>query len=172
MALPLLGAQLMVFGGHPTLKYSIETQTDLILDSIAEAGYDGVEGGPRDAAAYKQELDKRGLRYGGSHAGLTALRDTAPLIAYLQTLGSQDICNSGLVEWNSRSAKDYHEAAALLNTAGRELRAGGITLHYHHHDLNSRKWKAKQQDWRSCWRRLTRRQWICASILPGSRKAD
>ena len=135
MALPLLGAQLMVLGGHPTIKYNLETQADLILGSLADAGYAGVEGGPRDAAAYKQALDAHGLRYGGSHTGITALEDPAPLVAYLQTLGSRDVCNSGLRSWHERSVADYHDAAAALNEAGRKLRDAGITLHYHHHDF-------------------------------------
>lgn len=135
MPLPPLGAQLMVFGGHPTLKYDIQTQTNLILDSVAAAGYDAVEGGSRDAAAYKHALDARGLRFGGSHVGLTALLDVPPLIAYLKAVDSRDICNSGLRAWNNRSADDYRDAISVLNEAGRAFRQEGILLHYHHHDF-------------------------------------
>ena len=135
MPLPPLGAQLMVFGGHPTLKYDIQTQADLILDSVAEAGYAAVEGGPRDAAAYKRALDARGLRYGGSHVLLPALENVAPLITYLQAVDSHDICNSGLRVWHNRSADDYRDAVSVLNKAGRVLRSEGIHLHYHHHDF-------------------------------------
>ena len=142
MALPPIGAQMMVLGGHPTIKYDLETQTDLVLDSLAAAGYAGVEGGPCDAATYKQALDARGLRYGGSHVSLSVLADTGStdgLIAYLQTLGSRDICNSGLRSWHERSAADYHDAARVLNDAGQRFRDGGITLHYHHHDFEFEK---------------------------------
>ena len=139
MALPPIGAQLMVLGGHPTIKYDITAQTDLILDSLAASGYAVVEGGPRDAAAYKQALDARGLRYGGSHVSLTALENPAPLAEYLQTLGSRDICNSGLRSWHERSAADYHDAAAVLNAAGQRFRDAGITLHYHHHEFEFEK---------------------------------
>ncbi len=139
MALPPIGAQLMVLGGHPTIKYDITAQTDLVLDSLAASGYAGVEGGPRDAAAYKQALDARGLRYGGSHVTLAALEDTAPLIEYLRALGSRDLCNSGLRSWHERSAADYHDAAAVLNAAGRRFRDAGITLHYHHHEFEFEK---------------------------------
>jgi len=138
MALPLVGAQLMVLGGHPTIKYDMETQMDLVLDSLAASGYAGVEGGPRDAAAYKHALDARGLRYGGSHVSLGVLADTnniSGLIDYLQTLGSRDICNSGLRHWHERSAPDYYDAAAVLNAAGRRFRDAGMTLHYHHHEF-------------------------------------
>jgi len=135
MPLPLLGAQLMVFGGHPTLKYDINTQTDLILDSVKEAGYDAVEGGARDAAAYKAALDARGLRYGGSHVLLPSLENVEPLIAYLKAVDSRDICNSGLRAWHERSADDYRDAIAVLNEAGRAFQRAGIHLHYHHHDF-------------------------------------
>ena len=135
MSLPPLGAQLMVFGGHPTLKYDIQTQTDLILDSVAEAGYAAVEGGSRDAAAYKRALDARGLRYGGSHVLLPALQDVTPLIAYLKAVDSRDICNSGLRVWHNRSADDYRDAVSVLNDAGRAFRREDIHLHYHHHDF-------------------------------------
>ena len=139
MALPLLGTQLLVFSGNPDLKYSIETQTDLILDSVADAGYAGVEGGARDAAAYRQALDRRGLRYGSSHVGMAALSNIPPLIEYLQAVGSHNICNSGLMQWNSRTAEDYHQAATILNKAGQEFCESGITLHYHHHDFEFEK---------------------------------
>ena len=135
MPFPPLGAQLLVFGGHPTLKYDINTQTDLILDSVAKAGYDAVEGGARDAVAYRRALDARGLRYGGSHVLLPALEDVAPLIAYLKVVDSQDICNSGLRVWNNRGADDYRDAVSVLNNAGRAFRSEGIHLHYHHHDF-------------------------------------
>lgn len=135
MPLPPLGAQLMVFGGHPTIKYDIQTQSEMILDSVREAGYAAVEGGPRDAAAYKHSLDAHGLRYGGSHVTLTALLDVVPLIAYLKAVDSRDICNSGLRVWNNRGADDYRDAVSVLNEAGHTLRREGIHLHYHHHDF-------------------------------------
>ena len=142
MALPPIGAQLMVLGGHPTIKYDMETQSDLVLDSLAAAGYAGVEGGPRDAAAYKQALDARGMRYGGSHVSLSVLTDTdniTKLIAYLQTLGSRDICSSGLRHWHERSAADFHDAAAVLNAAEQRFQDAGVTLHYHHHEFEFEK---------------------------------
>ncbi len=142
MALPPIGAQLMVLGGHPTIKYSLETQRDLVLDSLAAAGYNGVEGGPRDAAAYKQALDARGLHYGGSHVNLAVLADSSSiggLIDYLHTLGSRDICNSGLRSWHERTLADYHDAAAVLNDAGQRFQEAGITLHYHHHEFELEK---------------------------------
>jgi sugar phosphate isomerase/epimerase len=149
MTLPPIGAQLMVLGGHPTIKYDMAAQTDVVLDSLAASGYAGVEGGPRDAAAYKQALDSRGLRYGGSHVSLGVLAETdniSGLIEYLHTLGSRDICNSGLRHWHERSAADYHDAAAVLNAAGQRFHDAGMTLHYHHHDFEFEKVEGQENN--------------------------
>ena len=131
MPLPKVGAQLLVFGN----KYNLEKDTDLILDCVAKAGYVAVEGGTKDAAAYRQKLTARGLVFGGSHTGLKGLLDTKPIIAYLHALDAHDLCNSGLMEWHKRTLADYQEAIKVLNRAGRELRAEGIHLHYHNHDF-------------------------------------
>ena len=120
MSLPPVGCQLLVFGGH----LDIETQTDLILDSLVEAGYAAVEGGPADAALYRQKLDARGLRYGGSHVTLPALRDLPPLISYLQTLGSADICNSG--RRGARSSTNSTIFAGSSSSSTRSVQAGKI----------------------------------------------
>jgi len=135
MALPPVGAQLLVFGK----KYSIERDTDAILDCIARAGYRGVEGAARDAETYRRKLDERGLVCGGHHVGLKSLADIRPLVKYLRVLGCRDVCNSGLAAWEKRSLADYKEAIAALNRAGRLLRGEGIRLHYHNHDFEFQK---------------------------------
>lgn len=135
MALPPVGAQLLVFSG----KYDINTQTDVILDSVARAGYAAVEGGAKDAARYRRMLDERGLVYGGSHASLPALQNLPPLIEYLRVVGANDMCNSGLLRWGDLTADDYRQAIPLLNEAGRGLRDAGIRFHYHHHDFEFKK---------------------------------
>jgi sugar phosphate isomerase/epimerase len=131
MALPPLGAQLIVFGP----KYDINKDTDLILDSLAKAGYAAVEGGAKDAAVYRVKLDARGLKHAGSHVTPKALLDVKPLVEYLRVAGGNDICNSGLLDWNKRTLADYKETIGILNRAGRELRKQGVFLHYHNHDF-------------------------------------
>jgi sugar phosphate isomerase/epimerase len=135
MALPPVGAQLLVFSGH----YDIQTQADVILDAVSHAGYAAVEGGSRDAAQYKRMLDARGLVYGGSHAGLPALQNLPPLIDYLKIVGGRDMCNSGLLRWGDLTLEDYRQAIPLLNDAGRRLRDAGIAFHYHNHDFEFKK---------------------------------
>jgi sugar phosphate isomerase/epimerase len=135
MALPPVGAQLLVFSGH----YDLQTQADLVLDSVAQAGYAAVEGGSRDAGHWRRMLDARGLVYGGSHVGLAALQNLPPLIEYLKIAGGSDLCNSGLLRWGDLTADDYQQAIPLLNEAGRGLRDAGIAFHYHHHDFEFKK---------------------------------
>jgi sugar phosphate isomerase/epimerase len=128
MALPPVGMQPIVLGK----KYSIESAE--VLDHVAKCGYAAVEsGGGGDAAAFKKMLDARGLRCSGLHLSPKGLLDVKPLIERLRVLDSRDVCNSGLMDWNKRSADDYAECIKVLNDAGRKLRAKGIRLHYHNH---------------------------------------
>jgi sugar phosphate isomerase/epimerase len=131
MALPTVGAQLLVFGQ----KYDLNQDTDAILDCVAKAGYKAVEGGAKDAALYRRKLDERGLVFGGTHTGLAGLVEPGATIDYLRTVGGRDWCISGLMKWNDRALKDWQEGIALLNRAGRMLRQEGIHLHYHNHDF-------------------------------------
>lgn len=131
MALPPVGAQLIVFGA----KYNLNTDTDLILDCVARAGYAGVEGAAKDYALYRKKLDERGLRFGATHTGTGALRDVAPIIEMLAILGGTDVNLSGLLTWEDRTLADYTAAIAIMNEAGQQLRDAGIHLHYHNHDF-------------------------------------
>lgn len=140
MPLPLVGTQLIVFNQ----KYDVERDIEAILDTLVRAGYDGVEGGPKDAAAYREMLDARGLRYAGAHVTPVRLQDVTPLIADLKTLNSSDVCNSGLLQWHDRTASDYISTIAILNEAGRKLRAQGIHLHGHNHDFEFEKVEGDQ----------------------------
>lgn len=135
MALPKVGAQLLVFGQ----KYNLDKDTDLILDCVKKAGYVAVEGGASDAALYKRKLDERGLLFAGSHAGLQNLLDVKPIVQYLKTVGGHDHCNSAFMTWDSRSLADYKTGIEVLNRAGRQLRNEGIHLHYHNHDFEFKK---------------------------------
>lgn len=129
MALPPVGAQLLVFGA----KYNLNTDTDLILDCVTQAGYAGVEGAAKDLEMYRRKLDERGLRFGATHTGAGALRDVTPYINMLRVLGGTDVNSSALITWDGRSLEDYREAIGILNQAGRQLRDEGIHLHYHNH---------------------------------------
>ncbi len=135
MALPPVGSQLIVFGR----KYDVQTDIERILDTLAAAGYAGVEGGPKDAVAYRRMLDERGLRHAGSHTSPSQLQDVKPLVEYLRATGASDISNSGLRQWNERTLQDYRATIEVLNEAGRRLRDQGIHLHYHNHDFEFEK---------------------------------
>src|ERR1035437_4487221 len=135
MALPTVGAQLLVFGK----KYNIDKDTDAILDCVAKAGYKAVEGGSSDPVLYRRKLEERGLAFGGNHVGLKQLLDLKPVVKYLKAVGGSDLCNSALMDWNARSLKDYQEGIKVLNQAGAQLRGQGIHLHYHNHEFEFEK---------------------------------
>ncbi|MHB9134325.1 MAG: sugar phosphate isomerase/epimerase family protein [Armatimonadota bacterium] len=134
-SLPPVGVQLIVFGS----KYNVNTDTDVILDSIAKAGYAAVEGGGKDAELFRKKLDERGLAFAATHVTPSNLLDLKPMVTYLNTLGGHDVCNSGLFTWNDRSLEEYKKAIKTLNEAGRSLRNEGIHLHYHNHDFEFEK---------------------------------
>ena len=132
MGLPPVGLQFIVFGK----KYNLNEHADVMLDAVAKAGYAGVEcGAPKDVKGCLEKLKSRGLKLGATHVGLKSLANPKPLVDFLHAGGAQDLCNSGLMDWNKRTLADYGEAIQKLNAAGKALRQEGIRLHYHNHDF-------------------------------------
>jgi sugar phosphate isomerase/epimerase len=129
MALPPVGLQ----SGILHNKYSLDTQTDLILDTLKQCGYAAIEGGAKDAGEFRRKLDARGLRYAATHMAMSAKPDMKQMIDYLHTVGGADICNSGINEWSRPGPKHFAESIKYLNDLGRSLRREGIHLHYHNH---------------------------------------
>jgi sugar phosphate isomerase/epimerase len=111
---------------------------DLILDTVAAAGYRNVEtigSHLDDAKAVKAKLDARGLKASSSHVGLPALRERPDAIAdACATLGFTDLFMPAVPE------SDRDMAAAGWRTLGAEM-AGmaerfhkrGVRLGYHNH---------------------------------------
>ena len=129
MALPKVGCQLIVFGG----QYPVEENIEKIADTLAAAGYDAIEGGPRDAARYKAILDARGLVLAGSHVSLASNPDWDKVADYVLAMDAADVSNSGLTKWGDLTADDYKRSIELLNEGGAKLRARGVHFHYHNH---------------------------------------
>ncbi len=126
-----IGAQMYIFRD----KFDLDRDLHSILDSLARDGYGAVEGSPGHRTRYKTELDQRALRYAAPHVVLADLKDVSGIIEYSQAMGGQDVCSSGLLQWNERSAADYRASASVLNERGRQLREADIHLHYHNHDF-------------------------------------
>jgi sugar phosphate isomerase/epimerase len=129
MALPPVALQPLVLRN----KYSLEKDTDLILDRIKELGYAGIEGGPKDAATYKRKLDERGLRYSASHISISNRPDAKAVIDYLHTVGGSDVCNSGILTWKNQTLADYRESIPVINELARQVARENIRFHYHNH---------------------------------------
>ncbi len=114
-------------------KYSLEKDTDLILDRLTTLGYAGIEGGIKDAALYKSKLESRGLAYSATHVSLSGRPVVKDVIDYLHAVGGADICNSGILTWKDQKLADYLEAIPLLNDFARQAAREGIHFHYHNH---------------------------------------
>lgn len=129
MALPPVVLQPIVLGK----KYSLEKDTDLILDRVKALGYAGIEGGIKDGALYKRKLDERGLKYSATHISISRRPPVKDVVDYLHTVGGADICNSGLLAWEKRTLADYRETIPVLNDFAQQVAREGIRFHYHNH---------------------------------------
>jgi sugar phosphate isomerase/epimerase len=123
-----VAAQLYIF----SQLRDLEIQTPELLNGLAEAGYDAVEGMYGKPPYTPAEMLASGLRYYAPH--LTPPQITAS-VAFAQTMHATDICTSGPLAWNNRTPSDWQETATALNAHGEILRAQDIHLHYHNHDF-------------------------------------
>lgn len=111
------------------------------LREVAAIGYRAVElAGLHDhpPAHVRAALDEHGLQAVAAHISLERFeRELDAVVAELQTLG----CAYAVVPWAPearRTDEGARELALLLNIWGRELRAAGLRLAYHHHDFEFR----------------------------------
>ena len=137
MPLPAIGTQLYIF--RNTFDMESKTDLDAVLQSVSAAGYETIEGFLGELTDYSDLLEKYNLRYAGAHCVLFELDDQKRAADYVTRMQGADICCSGLVRWNDRTAADYHEAIERLNEKGRYFRSRGIFLHYHNHDFEFEK---------------------------------
>ena len=133
MGLPSPGLQCIVLGK----RYDVCSPE--VLDCVKAAGYASIEAGAKDPQLLRRLLDERGLAYAGCHVTPPALADLKPIVDRLRVLGGADVCSSGLMVWDQRSAADYRRTISVLNEAGRQLRREDIRLHYHNHDFEFHK---------------------------------
>jgi sugar phosphate isomerase/epimerase len=130
-----LGVQLYVFNKFLRAGEPLEP----FVEAMAAAGYHGVETPPGNRELTAAMLESAGLACCGVHAvpsqGELRPENLDTLIGFVRGLGAEDVCASGLLEWNERSADDYRRSADHLNEAGRRLRKEGIHLHYHNHEF-------------------------------------
>ncbi len=130
-----LGVQLYIF----SKRLKAGDRLAGFLQPMAEAGYTGIETPPGNRDLTLADLEQAGLKAYGLHAvpsqGELDPENLDTLIAYLKSIDCQDVCSSGLLEWNERSPEDYRRSAEHLNAAGRSLREEGIYLHYHNHEF-------------------------------------
>jgi sugar phosphate isomerase/epimerase len=119
---------------------------DLILDTVAAAGYRYVEtvGSHLDAAAaVKAKLDARGLKASSSHVSLAALRDRpGAVIEACRTLGFTDLYMPAVPpEQRDMDADGWRALGRELGAMAERFDKEGIHLGYHNHD-----WELKPKD--------------------------
>lgn len=114
-----------------------------VLDQIAAAGFDGVEGfGPcyEDAAGFRAMLDARGLSMPQGHVQLADLEaDLGAVLAYAKTLGMRRL----IVPWlppdqRPLTVAGWVEIGRRLDAVGRRVIAAGFDFAYHNHDFELR----------------------------------
>ncbi|MGQ9631590.1 MAG: sugar phosphate isomerase/epimerase family protein [bacterium] len=130
---PKVGVQLIIYGSRP--------QEDLegVLKEIADAGYDGVEGGNLLQYATSDKIKRLfksyGLALAGVHSGFKNMAQREKVDGYISFLKSMDaryLMCSGVGD-QKEGIKWYENAAKTLDDVGRRCNEGGLTLCYHNH---------------------------------------
>ena len=119
---------------------------DLILDTVAAAGYRNVEGiGSHldDAAIVAPKVAARGMKMTSSHVGLAALRDRPDaIIAACQRFGFTDLFMPAVPpEQRAMAAQGWRDVGAELGRMADRFAAAGIRLGYHNHH-----WELEKKD--------------------------
>ena len=127
----IVAGQLYVF----TRSSALEDDVAGVLDGMAEAGYEAIEGMLGRPPLTRGVVDAAGLRYLAPHCGLRNIEPLGETVRFCHAMGAEAICSSGLLEWDRREADDYRASAAALNRIAGELQAEGIELLYHNHDF-------------------------------------
>lgn len=110
-----------------------EANGDDAFRDLFEAGYAGIEDFADRIGNYWPMPEAYGLDMFAGHCVPAAFREPEQLLDQLGPSGCKHVCNSGPLEWNSRTAADYRKTAEFLNAAGRDLAKHGVRIHYHNH---------------------------------------
>jgi len=119
---------------------------DLILDTVADAGYRYVEtvGSHLDnAASIKSKLDARGLKASSSHVSLAALREKPDaVVEACRTIGFKDLYMPAVPpEQRDMDADGWRSLGRELGDIAHRFQEQGIRLGYHNHH-----WELKPKD--------------------------
>jgi sugar phosphate isomerase/epimerase len=142
-----------------TLGDPLRTDLDGMLGQVSKIGYRTVELAGnlgRNPAELKAAFDRAGLQCTSSHVQATALADVDKVIAEARVIGVRHIVmpmfsipahvdmtpkpGEGRPAVLARlaaqiTADDWKATAALLNAKGAPLKAAGLTLGYHNHNV-------------------------------------
>lgn len=128
---PKVGVQL-----NPAFGERLVEDLPGVLREVGAAGFDGVEAGllcGGDAAAAGQALSDHALVQWSLHTGFGPSYRIDEKIDYLNALVGKFVVVSGVGYKQPRGLRPYEEAADVLNRAGEQCRAAGLTFCYHNH---------------------------------------
>jgi sugar phosphate isomerase/epimerase len=111
-----------------------------VLDTVAKAGYDGVEFAGyygHDAPTLKKMLDDRGLKCSGAHVGLDTLigDEFEKSVEFHKILDNPYLIVPGLAESRRNSAAALKVTVSIFNDVAARLKPHGQFTGYHNHAI-------------------------------------
>jgi sugar phosphate isomerase/epimerase len=134
----------MRIGAHAVLfKQRIQTETDWIFSSFAEAGYEGVELGSRffgvtEKTKLIESLERNGIALAGMHVGVpvtelgdlqTAVEKVAAVAKFVHDMPNRNVVMSG----SGFEGTDLKAVAKGYQAIAERCADVGAALHYHNH---------------------------------------
>jgi len=131
LAIPKIGAQLIVWGQRPLSDFSG------VLDEVASLGYEGIEASPEVFARIpdpKKPLASRRLGLAGLHmdVGSASVKTVDSALIVLDKADGHFLLFSG-AGGRENSDENYMRNSKLLEEYGKSAKKRGITVCYHNH---------------------------------------
>ncbi|HHX42376.1 MAG TPA: sugar phosphate isomerase/epimerase [Chloroflexi bacterium] len=131
MVYPPLCAQLIVFSRQMEVAANVEQ----VLDAVKAAGFDAIECGvglgAEDPRGFARLLDRKGVKIGSFHGGVST--DLSETFRLADIVGVRDLCFSNIGGWENTSADSYLRGIETANYMCEACARRGIHLHYHNH---------------------------------------
>jgi sugar phosphate isomerase/epimerase len=129
-----------------SVRDALARDLDGTLAAVAGIGYAEVElfspylSGARDSRELRAALDRTGLAAVSTHVSTGLLyRGWERHLAAARTLGCRYVVCGSVAPDERRSARDWHELAAVFNRAGEAARTAGLRFGYHNNDFEFRR---------------------------------
>lgn len=130
-----------------SIRDEIEADMEKALYAVAEMGYECVEFAGffgKSADEVKKILDGCGLKTASVHQNFrTVLEDTENTLEYMQKIGTEYFVIPGFGEDYHAGGKYFKQTVEELKETARLLKGIGVTLGYHNHYAEFKKFEGK-----------------------------